>query len=445
MEERIEQDLAASLNAALDKAIFLVDTDTTITKTEKLTKCSAKELRNLFLSGEAYHNLVIRRATIPNDLLDDLVCKLRLLLRVYIEPESDQIGIGIVNLMAGLPGPMIFPPEDNGGETMKEFARRLVKASGTLRPDRVMQILFRWIEDKPLHYTTNVFLHGPSLDRTIESKEGVKAKRLPESPHKLDSHLPRFIIEAYGISLLPGGTILSIPCEATPALYKPSPEREESSYDLQHTCAGGELPDLSVNSFCEALALACDNCVRWGFIWREFGELREFDSRFVLMSPVNTPRGNNDFVMCQDHLEAAVDIHKRCASQVPAPAMAISRWVKSKRPDATFSDKCIDLRIALEALFLLHDPRGEKSFRLAITGARYLGRNLTERQEYRKQLSEIYDLASKAIHAVEIECSEKNKSALTAGQNLCRRGILKRLEQDERQNWNAFLLEDNSE
>ncbi len=202
------------------------------------------------------------------------------------------------------------------------------------------------------------------------------------------------------------------------------------------------MPDLSVGSFCEALSLACDNCVSWGFIWREFGELREFGSQIILMSSVNTPRWHNDFVMRQDHLETAVDIHRRCASAAPTPDMAISRWVKSKQPDATFLDKWIDLRIALEALFLPDDAKGEKSFRLAITGARYLGRDMTERQEYRRQLSKVYDRASKAIHASDVESSEQNKSLLAAGQDLCRKGILKRLEQDEAPDWDAFLLED---
>ncbi len=445
MEDRIEQDLEASLNASVDKTAFLVDIDSTVTNSKELKKYSAVELRNLLLSRESFHGPVIRGTNIANCLLDDLVCKLRPLLKAHIEPKSDQIGIGIVNLLAGIPGPMTFPSEVNGGESMKDFARSLVRASATLGAARVVQILFRWIDGEPLHYTTKVLLHGPSLDQAIESKDGVKVTRLPESPYMLDSHLPRFIMESHGISLLPGGTILSIPCEATPALYNPSPEREERSHDLQHTCAGGELPDLSVNSFCEALSLACDNCVRWGLIWREFGELREFDDQIVLMSPVNAPRWNNDFVMRQDHLETAVEIHKRCASKAPTPTMAISRWVKSKRPDATFLDKCIDLRIALEALFLPDDPQGEKSFRLAITGARYLGRHLTERKEYRQQLSKIYNLASKAIHAAAIESSEKNKNTLTAGQNLCRQGILKRLEQDERPDWDTFLLKDSSE
>ena len=175
-----------------------------ITKTEKLTKCSAKELRNLFPSREPRHNVVIRRADIANSLLDDLVSKLRPFLKAYIEPESDRIGIGIVNHKSGMPRPTTYPPEEHGGEKMKYLVRSLVRAFGTLGSGRVMQILFRWIEGEPLHYTTSVFLHGPSLDRTIESKEGVKAKRLPESPDMLASHLPRFVMASRGIILIPG-------------------------------------------------------------------------------------------------------------------------------------------------------------------------------------------------------------------------------------------------
>ena len=55
---------------------------------------------------------------------------------------------------------------------------------------------------------------------------------------------------------------------------------------------------------------------------------------------------------------------------------AISRWAKSKDTDQNFADKFIDLRIALESLYPNRGNNADLSFRLALSGAWHLGKNL---------------------------------------------------------------------
>ena len=65
--------------------------------------------------------------------------------------------------------------------------------------------------------------------------------------------------------------------------------------------------------------------------------------------------------LLQVHLEQARDIHvKRHVDGKTCPRLdtAISRWLKSKRFMEPLSDKLIELRIALEALYL-EDESGE--------------------------------------------------------------------------------------
>lgn len=63
-------------------------------------------------------------------------------------------------------------------------------------------------------------------------------------------------------------------------------------------------------------------------------------------------------------------------------------------------DSAIDLRIAMEALFLhdLTDDRGELSFRLRIRAARFLGRDLDERKGLHALFRNLYTIGSMAVH-----------------------------------------------
>ena len=57
-----------------------------------------------------------------------------------------------------------------------------------------------------------------------------------------------------------------------------------------------------------------------------------------------------------------------------------------------------------------------------------------------KILRDAYHLGSKAVHASRFESSEETRKLLTDAQELCRKGILKRLDEDERPNWNELIL-----
>ena len=118
--------------------------------------------------------------------------------------------------------------------------------------------------------------------------------------------------------------------------------------------------------------------------------------------------------------------------------IAISRWCKSKETFRTLMDQFIDLRIALEALYL-KDFKGEHSqemkFRLALFGAWHLGSNFQERGTIRRTLRKAYDVASSAVHGGELKFTESNRNLLSEGQQLCRRGILKLLEEEPPDEW----------
>ena len=105
-----------------------------------------------------------------------------------------------------------------------------------------------------------------------------------------------------------------------------------------------------------------------------------------------------------------------------------------------YPDQFIELRIALETLYLKGVDRGELGFRLSNYGAWHLGTGFEERQKYQKILNKAYGRGSRAVHTGEVKCSEEIRDLLYAAQDLCRKGILKRLEEGEEPNWNELIL-----
>ena len=112
--------------------------------------------------------------------------------------------------------------------------------------------------------------------------------------------------------------------------------------------------------------------------------------------------------------------------------------MRSKR-SADIVDQFIELRIALESLYF---PGGRDGLRFQVSnhGAWHLGRDFSERRDFQKILRDTYDVASRAVHAGGADSLEKHRGLLPAAQDLCRRGILKRLGEDREPHWNELIL-----
>ena len=117
---------------------------------------------------------------------------------------------------------------------------------------------------------------------------------------------------------------------------------------------------------------------------------------------------------------------------------AISRWMKSKQSSQD-SDRLIELRIALEALYG-KGAMNEKAFRVSTYDAWHLGGTVDERRHIRETLLKAYDDASRAIHAGELKHTKRDEQLLPTAQAFCLRGILKRLEKPEAPAWDELIL-----
>ena len=126
-------------------------------------------------------------------------------------------------------------------------------------------------------------------------------------------------------------------------------------------------------------------------------------------------------------------LQKRQADESADLGMAIRRWMRSKA-QTDIADQFIELRIALEALYL-KDASGESRFRVSSRAAWHLGESLEERTEYQKTISAAYRVASRAVHTGAVANADENRELLRAAQNLVRRAILKRLDEPHEPDW----------
>lgn len=392
-------------------------------------------LRNIWRSDKLRGNISSARYAeprVPEHLLTEFTNQLRQLLSDCLELETDRIGNGLVNLMGGSPSPEIGV-----------FAKSLIRGAAILGPERVVKLLFGWIEGEPFHYKAKALLRGVTIDQPLGLDEGIHISSLPKSSADMPPHLPPFSMFHHSYLDFLGGVILSIDCEAEPAFCLPS-KGEWPSNNFKHTWANGKIPGLSIDTFCEAFSLACNNHVYWKFFWRDFGDLEELNTGVVSgMSYADVPTMSSGIPLLQEHLEQAREIHLTRSSFGEKRRhldTAVSRWIKSKRSNASLADKFIDLRIALEALYLEDDNKTEKGFRLATRGAWHLGVDFTERSKYYKTLRDTYGRASSVVHAGENKITKKDKDLLATAQDICREGILKRLEEEQKPDWGNIIL-----
>ena len=220
---------------------------------------------------------------------------------------------------------------------------------------------------------------------------------------------------------------------------------------------------------CEALSLESNSFVDTAFCWNDYQELWAFSlSNYSLaMFPNNArvrerprptglrtdmstgvttllPKGEKltlDTKESQFHLTLG-GLRNRNAKRI---RVAVERWIMSKDYEKKLVDKFIDLRTALESLYLqdfLNEQSQEMRFRLALFGAWHLGVDFEDRKAIRKKLRDAYDTASGAVHGGDLKDTPEIQELLSAAQDICRRGILKMLSEGypSQEHWGGLIL-----
>ena len=323
--------------------------------------------------------------------------------------------------------------------SLNEFRDYLVIGAALLGSGRMAEHLTAWLAGEPLRYRTIALLVGARIEASLAIEPGIRVEKLPANTRDLPQSVLGLGSAAPATYL--GGVVLCVDCEVVPPLYRPEKGTRGSwnfSDDVRHSWA---LGTASIDEFCETLSLSANGCIRGRQVWRDYGELEAFSALTARMTdPLKAIHGGVAVEsLTEEHLREAWDIQcRRNVRKDGAIGMAIGRWVNSKRPESSLADRFIELRIALEALYLDGKSNTEMGFRLATHGALYAGGTIEERRRSRETLREAYNLSSRAVHAGTLKPS--SEGVLKKAQEICREGIVKRLREDDAPDWSDLIL-----
>ena len=429
---------------------------------------SVGQLRQIFEEGvrEYGHDKVAKSAQLVSKEgpISELVNLLRDKLESYIDPKTDRIGHAFPPFSgSGSEGHISFHEDGrlmiSCVTPLASFARALVRGSALVGSEHIASLVSGWAEGEPIRYRTCAILNGIVIDEPLAFGKGVKAIVLPSSTSELAKHLASLASTSLGE--YSGRTMVIIDSSASPSLFHPDDGLQRDSVQAS------TQSNSTVEVVCHLFSLLSDIHVDAEACWNDYVELRDWlpiniGFRWSLSSGVPRGQSENNKFFRKDHqtdmFTASTDVganlkfREADLTEVLDALMeprfrklgtATSRWMKSKNPSDGLVDQFVDLRMAIEALYLqdfASEQSQEMRFRLSLFGAWFLGTDFQDRKLIRKTLRDAYDRASGAVHTGEIEPNTENRKLLADAQELCRRGILKMLKEGFPPDWGDLVL-----
>lgn len=409
--------------------------------------------------AEAYTRASNAKVQITEHQRSVLTEQIRSLLDSFIDPVSDRIGLAFP--LNGSTGSHEKALADGtvkltSGSTIDDFIMALVRGAAVLGARRMSALLDGLRTGDPVQHRVRTMLNSDGvLTEALWPSDRVRIESLAHSTDQLNEFLP--LSRGRPLTDYLGRIVVPIEHPMVPALFRPGDEEDVQS------SRPAEMPVLE--TICQALALETNSHLSPAFSWHDYGELDAgcltkrlgtWSRASARLRPLLGPQSRKtSFLTGVSTLELDADAglrvdQRRIRTTLMAlntagtkTRRAVSRWLSSQVSSETLDDRYIDLRIALESLYL-QDFSGEQSqemrFRLALFAAWHLGADLSERREVRRRIREAYDMASGAVHAGHLEFDEENEALLRDAQDLCRRGILKLLEYGQPQDWGDLIL-----
>ena len=401
------------------------------------TLCNADQLR-AFLGHDAWRwrSSTLFSISLPSDLADALVDSIRATLPTHI--ADGRMGMGLLMYLKGVSA--WRPP-------VAEFALDCVRAAVFLGPGRVLDLLSSWEQGVPIPYRCIVLLGDITVDETMRLDFGthggvVLFEKLPLSTDQVRRILPPMSQMSTSLSDLLGAVKMTCTHAAKSSTFQdPKGQVQSPSIDEWDEVSS---PYRAIDDLIHALSIACNTHVSFTRSWAESADWRAFggDAQRLEIYSSTGSGGRPRTTITQAHLNVVRDLLPKWpqVAENSKLGLAIARWVKSKR-QAGLADQLIELRIALEALYLDRGFQGESTFRVSTLVAWHLGKNLQERLAHQLTIRDVYRLASRVIHGDVVKLVPDNRQLLTQAQDLCRAGILKVLHDDGRiPNWRAVAL-----
>ena len=409
------------------------------------------------------------RPEVADDIVSPLETALQNLLSGFINASTGELGHSFS--VGGEDGICItatggYVPKFQSKSDVKRFARALVRAAAILGSEPAGQMVEAWANGEPFQCKVCFVLSGIYVAEPIELDAGLRVSPMPVSSVDLPLSMPN--ISTDRLQGMLGHTLMEVDAQFEPAFFLPGE-------------AGGKYPETAMvtifqavmnKSFFNALSLVCNGRAEVMWFWADYGDAVAFapyglggsmpnnmqgsgpskpwilgrgtvffhDTNIVALREVELPCPNLELEFLYRTRDIVEELERRMR-EGSRFRIAIERWEKAADLNARYEDRVIDLRIALEALYIGSDT-GELRFRLATTCARHLGDSLEERRKINQTVKGFYSLASKVIHAGRATVdSEKNRKLFEEAIRLCCKGILKVVETKTLPKWEDVILE----
>ena len=335
---------------------------------------------------------------------------------------------------------VIREPNPNFDEKMiRSFVIRLTRAIAILGAKPVIELLDGWLNGEKISFKQYLYIHGISVTKVMKITETVEIQ--PFTVYQ------QYIKDLFGLQDFPEGALCSITrTENTPFLKLIS-----DNFDK----IGRKTSISNINNvfaLCDVLSLETGYRMNAVTSWCEPGELQLFCNSIVsdrhILSDESVFFKSEDTDICaiitskevQHALKLQQSVNKFKINQENLKK-AISCWRASMRLSRGIWDHAINLRVALEALYLSDITNtGEFGFRLASRCAWHLGANHAEREEIFIQCRNFYGIASKAVHGNNIKIKGNEVAIVAKARENCRLGILKSIFDDKVYNWNKIII-----
>ncbi len=338
-----------------------------------------------------------------------------------------------------------------GTYTLEDLLQTLLRISVIWGVDNAIQSLERAIEEDSFAFQSMTLITGVKVDDKLKIDDGVHLVPLSNSPAHLPSHLPINYPMCVETRFL-GRAFISQDRFVSPALAKSeSPGKE---FRFSTVLEKNKKKPFNIEDFCFAISLACNEFIQPSISWKswreddlfsEFGGPGRSYVHYITAdghehrTQVTEHRINEANLICrqlynlEDEVRGVLDI-------------AISRWTGSRKAKG-FIDRMIDLGIAFESIYLGGGNRSQLDFTFRVRAAWYLGENVEERKRLMKTFKAIYKCRSDAVHNGKIpSCVQEIPlyEFIIIAENLCRRSIMKVLQEGALPDWDSLIVGGNA-
>ena len=451
-------ELVELLDQALAQTTFLGE-DRTVLSTEELRQALSESHWGTSDRKQALSTLT----RVSDAVLEPLASALLQWLETYFDAASGRLGHSFK--VANDEGGRIRVTPDHAVEHQSKshwrgFARALTRAAAVVGSESAAELLDGWANGEPLRFKICLVLAGLYVAEPLELEAGLRVYPLPISSEGLPLSMPD--ADSNRVQEMLGNPVLEIDAQTSPVFFKPP--SDEGTYLPQETVTA--LQDVTVVRFLTALSLVSNRRVGVAWSWNDYGDAAAFatgspsgwggpghvklprlgrawtyhiETNITEITDFRPPSPNLDADGFSRAWKLAEELYRRMDASARF-RIAVSRWEQSATRGAAQEDRAVDLRIALESLYL-DTSDGEMGFRLSTTCARHLGITLEERRDISKTLKDFYGLASRVIHGTELsKTRDADAQTLRRASKLCRDGILKIVETKHQPKWSDLLL-----